>query len=104
VFLLSTEELAWFGEADIPLFAVPTDSAIEKNQDPTYEEIVKPIKDTDTYFWWLRDPVLGYSGRGCIVNISGLDTTTNDTYWSCVPGIGVRPAIYVDIEKLSEIQ
>ena len=104
VFLLSTEELAWFDKADIPLFAVPTDSAIEKNQDPTYEEIVKAVYDTDTYFWWLRDPVLGYSGRGCIVNISGLDTTTNDTYWSCVPGIGVRPAIYVDIEKLSEIQ
>lgn len=97
VFLLSVEELEWFEDSDIPLYAVPTEQAINANQDPTYKELVLDTYKTDTYFWWLRDPVEGYSAKNYVVSLSVTDIVTDDSYYACVPSIGVRPAITIKI-------
>lgn len=53
VFLLSQEELEWFGEADISLYAVPTDYALEQDQTGWYEgySLSLGVKE---YPWLLR--------------------------------------------------
>ncbi len=97
VFLLSVEELEWFEDSDIPLYAVPTEQAINANQDPTYKELILDTYKTDTCFWWLRDPVEGYSAKNYVVSLSVTDIVTDDSYYACVPSIGVRPAITIKI-------
>ena len=100
VFLLSVEELSWFEDSDIPLYAVPTPAAIEKNEDPTYLETIKEVYKSDTYFWWLRDPVESYASKAYVVSLNVTSIKIDDSYHSCVPGIGVRPAITVDLSKI----
>ena len=98
VYLLSVDELEWIKDTSISMYAVPTDEALANNNDPTYEEQVVSI--TDTYYWWLRDPVDGYSSKNWVVNYAGKMNLLDDIYYACVPSIGVRPVITVDLDKL----
>lgn len=100
VFLLSMEELGWFGEANVNLYAVPTDKAVELDGTNSYD-ILSLTYDTAEFFWWLRDPVEDYASR-CYVVANGYNGMLYDEYVAAAEGIGVRPAICVDVEALEE--
>lgn len=55
VFLLWQEELKWFGEADISVFAAPAENAVEQDQTGWYEGYSLSL-GVEAYPRLLRDP------------------------------------------------
>lgn len=108
VFLLSQEELEWFGEADISIYAVPTDYAVEQDQTGWYEGYSLSL-GVEEYPWLLRDPAAG-SASGCraVGNGNGyhageMPFDVLDRIEAGVEGFGIRPAVCVDRQALTKL-
>lgn len=100
VFLLSVNELDWFKNSGISVYATPTPQAISLNEDYSYRDLLVEGYKTNTIFWWLRDPVEDDSAKCHMVSVDITENLT-DSYLVCVEGWGIRPAITVDL--MSEI-
>ena len=99
VFLLSSDELEWFKEADIQIYAKPTESCKKHDESLADYESYSSTYHTETYYWWLRD---SHSNKANEVNIVLPDSEdeTLDVTSVGLSSNGVRPAICVDISKL----
>lgn len=98
VFLLSSQELVWFEEANVSMPAIPTQAALEQDDSDWYDVNVTAYGVED-YCWWLRDSnpegpaceayLVGSSYSGCKVQseIVGLE------------GYGIRPAMTIDLSS-----
>ncbi len=98
VFLLSKDELNWFKDAGISIYATPTAAALEQD-DSNWYDIQLDAYNIHEYYWWLRDPVPtttsqcylvdnGYTQNECTVANVGTE------------GYGIRPAIVIDLDEL----
>ncbi len=98
VFLLSSEELVWFEEADVSLPAIPTQAALEQDKSDWYENysVTTGVED---YYWWLRDT--DAKARACEAYIVSNSFEENKLYLREVglEGYGIRPAITVNLKK-----
>lgn len=100
VYLLSVEELEWFEEAGISMLAQPTEAAIEQSESKWYDQYVMESRGIEYYCWWLREPVEGYSSKCYLVGNGFLE----ENIWNRnvgLEGFGIRPAITVDLEKIT---
>ena len=102
VYLPSLEELEWFYDANVDVFAAPTDSAVAYDATNSYQ-IYSVAWGLEPYVWWLRDPVDGYASKVCAVN-NGYGDKLFIERVAGVGGNGVRPVVTVDIKKFSEIK
>lgn len=96
VFLLSTQELAWFEEADVSLVVKPTEAAREQDTSDWYEVNVSSY-GIDDYCWWLRDCDLeGLASEAYLVgsSYSGCKIYTETVG---LEGYGIRPALTIDL-------
>ncbi len=96
VFLLSTQELAWFEEADVSLVVKPTEAAREQDTSDWYEVNVSSY-GVDDYCWWLRDCDLeGLASEAYLVgsSYSGCKIYTETVG---LEGYGIRPALTIDL-------
>lgn len=122
VFLLSADELVWFDEAGISMYAKPTAKAIEKDETGDAKSTMSTYK-TETCDWWLRDPGWDYdiakfvedpalAGGFASANIGTIacadfrstKTYTNRSCSVCVSVYGTRPAMTVDLSKMPQPQ
>lgn len=106
VFLLSQEELKWFGEADISVFAAPTENAAEQDQTGWYEGYSLSL-GVEAYPWLLRDPAEDSTSK-CMAVGNGYQTEEIspdmlERIEAGVEGFGIRPAICVDRQALTEL-
>lgn len=101
VFLLSSEELSWFKEADIGLQAIPTQAAMEQDKSDWYENysITMGVED---YYWWLRDTAT--DAKACEAYTVSNSYEENKLYLKSVglEGYGIRPAITVSLTGQSK--
>lgn len=97
VFLLSKDELQWFEDAQMSLWAAPTAPAIEQDASNWYDIEVSTY-ETKEYYWWLREPVEN-SASQCYMVTNGytLETLTQANVGT--EGFGIRPAICVDLSS-----
>ncbi len=97
VFLLSKDELQWFEDAQMSLWAAPTEVAIEQDSSNWYDIEVSTY-GTKEYYWWLREPVES-SASQCYMVTNGytLETLTQANVGT--EGFGIRPAICVDLSS-----
>lgn len=96
VFLLSKDELLWFEESDISLYASPTEAALEQDASNWFDVHFSVYEDNN-YFWWLREPVEGSSSQCYMVN-NGYTQEMFTTANVGTEGFGIRPAIVVNLE------
>ncbi|MDE5803824.1 MAG: toll/interleukin-1 receptor domain-containing protein [Lachnospiraceae bacterium] len=99
VYLLSMEELQWFDEAGISKLAVPTQAAVEQDGSCWYmlDYTEYNIKE---YCWWLREPVADTASR-CYLVGNGYTQENIRRENAGLEGYGVRPALTVDLYKVS---
>lgn len=95
VFLLSSDELEWLYEADVSIFAKPTEAAVELDKSQWY------MVDFDAYgvedfFWWLRDPNPENSCECYYINLSCSDRRIVSGSVG-LEGFGIRPAMTLDL-------
>ena len=95
MFLLSKEELQWFEEAGMRIYASPTQAAIEQDTSNWYDIDVTEYEITE-YYWWLREPVEGTTSK-CYLVSNGYTQEVFYTSNAGVEGFGIRPAITVDL-------
>lgn len=103
VFLLSREELSWLREADLRVYAEPTQEAVKQDQTGWYESYSLSLGVED-YIWLLRDPV-EESGSKCYAVGNGY-RAKDDGYEQIMAGtegFGIRPAVCVDLQALIEL-
>lgn len=96
VYLLSSEELALFEEANVSLLAIPTQAALQQDASDWYGVNVSAYGVED-YCWWLRDSkpdgeackayLVGSSYSGCKVQTENVG----------LEGYGIRPAMTIDL-------
>lgn len=101
VYLLSLEELQWFDDAGISKLAPPTEAAVEQDDSNWY------LLDYNEFHieecsWWLREPVDGTSSK-CYLVGNGYTKDLLRQENAGLEGFGVRPALTVDIKKLSAL-
>lgn len=95
VFLLSSEELEWFYEADISLFALPTDAALTQDKSEWYEFDYSQNGVAD-YYWWLRDGDAESEYRALLVcNSYSREEIKSESVG--MEGFGIRPAMTLDL-------
>lgn len=99
VYFLSMEELSWFDEAGISKLAVPTQAAVEQDGSCWYmlDYMEYNIKE---YCWWLREPVEGTASQ-CYLVGNGYTQENIRQENAGLEGYGVRPALTVDLYKVS---
>lgn len=99
VYLLSLEELQWFDEAGISKLAVPTQAAVA--QDGSYWYMLDYTEyNIKEYCWWLREPVTDTASQCYLVgNGYTLENIRQENVG--LEGYGVRPALTVDLYKVS---
>lgn len=102
VFLLSEEELAWLAEADINIFAAPTEAAVDADQTKWYEGCSRSL-GVEEYIWILRDPA-DDSTSACRAVTNGYNGEKLMNVEAGAEGFGIRPAICVDFKELLELQ
>ncbi|MDE7266991.1 MAG: hypothetical protein K2N89_05960 [Lachnospiraceae bacterium] len=102
VYLPSLDELEWFYDANVNVFAVPTDSAIERDETNSYK-IYSVDWGLEPYVWWLRDPVEGSSSKVHAVNNGYGDKLLIERI-AGIGGNGVRPVVTVDVRKFTELK
>lgn len=106
VFLLSQEELEWLGEADISRYAAPTDYAVEQDQTGWYEGYALSL-GVEEYPWLLRDPAADSASKCMTVGngYHGGEASPDklDQVEAGVEGFGIRPAVCVDRQALTEL-
>ncbi len=97
VFLLSSEELVWFEEADVKMLAIPTQAAIEQDKADWYENYYSDVIGVDDYDWWLRDTAA--DAKACEAYIVTNSYEGNEIRLRSVglEGYGIRPAITVSL-------
>lgn len=95
IFLLSKEELQWFEDAGMSLFATPTAAALEQDNSNWYD-IQLDAYNIQEYYWWLREPVEGTSSKCYMVN-NGYTQEQLTTANVGTEGFGIRPAVTVDL-------
>lgn len=99
VYLLSMEELSWFDEAGISKLAVPTQAAVE--QDGSYWYMLDYTEyNIKEYCWWLREPVEDTASQ-CYLVGNGYTQENIRQENAGLEGYGVRPALTVDLYKVS---
>lgn len=99
VFLLSSEELDLLENADVSIYAVPTDAAREQDGSAWYQLDINDFGVTD-HFWWLRNADPLHSSQVYLVN----NSYTGDRILSQsagLEGFGIRPAMRVDLTLIS---
>lgn len=101
VYLLSRDELEWLYDADISVLALPTEQAIEHDETNSYR-ILSLEWGLESYLWWLRDSVEGYSSRVYAVG-NGYKDKLFLEYAAGTECGGIRPAVTVDIKKLAKL-
>lgn len=106
VFLLSQEELEWLGEADISRYAAPTEYAVEQDQTGWYEGYALSL-GVEEYPWLLRDPAADSASK-CMTVGNGYHggeafPDKLDQVEAGVEGFGIRPAVCVDRQALTEL-
>lgn len=101
VYLLSEEELEWFYDANISIYALPTKQAVERDETHSYQ-IFSLDFGLEPYLWLLRDPVDGYASMSYAVN-NGYSADLLKECVSAVECYGIRPAMTVDVKKLSAL-
>ncbi len=100
VYLLSLEELEWFEEAGVSQLAVPTEQAVENDGSKWQQSIIEAYA-VQEYYWWLREPVEGYSSE-CYVVGNGYYPDKNLFEKNVgLEGYGIRPAMTVYVDKLT---
>lgn len=95
VYLLSRDELALLDEADVSVYALPTQSAVDQDQSGWFSLNVNEYKVRDHY-WWLREPNTDTASEVYIVN----NSYTGERIFSHnvgLEGYGVRPVVTVDL-------
>lgn len=101
VYLLSLDELQWFDEAGISKYARPTDAAVEQDESCWW------LLDYNTFHveescWWLREPVEGTASKCYLVN-NGYTEELLRQENAGLEGFGIRPAITVDLRRLTAV-
>lgn len=95
VFLLSLDELQWLYEADVSVYAKPTQAAQEQDKSLWYSVDISAYGVED-FFWWLREPNSKNACECYYVNISYSDEQT--AFGSVgLEGYGIRPAMTLDL-------
>lgn len=95
VFLLSLDELELLEQAGVSMMAKPTPESLEQDESNWYQ-VEQSQFGTEMFYWWLREPVPGYSSKCYMVGTEYWEEKIfDDTVGFC--GIGVRPAITVDL-------
>ncbi len=96
VYLLSTQELVWFEEADVSLVTTPTAASLEQDASDWYEVNVS-CYGVEDYCWWLRD--CEPDGLACEAYLVGSSYSGCTIYTETVglEGYGIRPAITIDL-------
>lgn len=104
VFLLSSDEIQWLYDADVSIYAEPTQAAVEQDSAGWYKTN-KSVYGTDDHFWWLRDADSSDSCKVHLVNISYITDERINSKNAGLEGYGIRPAMTIDLtaEKLSSI-
>ncbi|MGN0649640.1 MAG: TIR domain-containing protein [Oscillospiraceae bacterium] len=95
VFLISSEELEWLYEADVSVFAQPTQAAVEQDKSLWYRVDCDAYGVSD-HFWWLRDANPNNACECNYVNISYTDKRIASGSVG-LEGYGIRPAMTVDL-------
>lgn len=99
VYLLSLDELQWFDDAGISKLTQPTEAAVEQDASNWY------LLDYNEFHveecsWWLREPVSDSSSK-CYLVGNGYTKDLLRQENAGLEGFGVRPALTVDVKKLS---
>lgn len=95
VFLLSLDELQWLYDADVSVYAAPTEAAVEKDKSEWYA-VDKSAYNTEDIYWWLREPESETACECLCVNLSVYEQLTAGKY-AGLEGFGVRPAMTIDL-------
>ncbi len=95
VFLLSLDELQWLYDADVSVYAAPTEAAVEQDKSEWYA-VDKSAYNTEDIYWWLREPSSDNACECLCVNLSVYEQLTASQYVG-LEGFGVRPAMTVDL-------
>ncbi len=101
VFLLSSEELEWFEQANVNRYATFTRQAREHDEARMFEDIFEYNDGCDYHFYWLRDSFEGSVFKVKVVN-NDFKMDLISSYDANMSGIGVRPAITVSTEQFLE--
>lgn len=95
VFLLSVEELELFKQASVSMLTKPTQECLEQDESKWYQ-YEQSEHGSVMFYWWLRDPVSGYSSKCYMVGTEYWDEKVLADI-AGFGGIGIRPAITVDL-------
>lgn len=102
VYLLSRDELEWFYGANISVYAQPTQQAVERDETGSYRVLSLEF-GLEPFVWRLREPVEGSACKSYAVNNGYSDKLLIECI-AAVESYGIRPAITVDMKKLSDIR
>lgn len=95
VFLLSTDEIQWLYDADVSVYAKPTQAAVDNDKSQWYTVNISTY-NVDDHYWWLRDANPDNTCEVFYINISYSDQmTASDS--ADLEGYGVRPALTLDL-------
>lgn len=96
VYLLSSEDLSLLTDADISIYAQPTDScANDSRHNGNYDEY-RNTYNSDDYYWWLRDGGTSDPANRAYCALTSVES--GELYISDSVGIcayGIRPAITI---------
>ena len=95
VFLISSDELNLLYDADISVFAKPTEAAVENDRSCWYK-VDTEAYGVDDHFWWLRDANPDNSCECYYINISYTDSRIASGSVG-LEGYGIRPAMTLDL-------
>lgn len=99
VYLLSLEELAWFDEAGISKYAVPTQAAVDRDNSNWYV-LDRDDLGVNEYCWWLREPVEDTASQ-CYLVGNGYTKELLRQENVGLEGFGIRPALTVDLRMVN---
>lgn len=99
VYLLSLDELKWFDEAKISKFTEPTEKAIANDESKWWLVDFNEFNIRESV-WWLREPVEGFSSKCYIVGTGNTKQLLREEN-AGLEGYGVRPALTVDLQKVT---
>lgn len=102
VFLLSSEELAWLYDADVSVFAKPTEAAVSQDKSNWYM-VDREAYGVEDFFWWLRDANPETACECYYINLSVSEERVASGSVG-LEGYGIRPAATVDLTSQTIIK
>lgn len=93
VYLLSESELPLLEEGSRRY--VKLTEAAKENDQAKWENFYMELADTDSRFYWLRDPVEDSATRVKVMTVENVDPDVVGLFSACSDGIGIRPVINV---------